>query len=146
MWWTLTVFQTREAEFSLPPLQPEGTWWPSSGQWDIHRGFCFLEKRTKAISGSFRLFLILGALCWIKPNAIFILSVLLCPIESGSLEPVFTDLLRHQGFSVELFPHVGSGRQNYFTSLHSSQLVLRRALYSAGWSCLLKACTFGSKW
>lgn len=45
--------------------------WPSSGQWDIHRCFCFLEKRTKAISSTFRFFLILGTLCWIKQKCHF---------------------------------------------------------------------------
>lgn len=72
------------------------------------------------------------------------LSVLLCPTDAGSLESVFTELLRDQGFSVELLPHVGPEKQNDFTNLHGTQPVLRRTLYSSGWTFLLRIHTFGS--
>ena len=70
-------------QFSLFSSQPKGTWWPSFVKWDTHKGFCFLEKRTKAISVFFRVFLILETLCWIKNKYIFIF---ICPSLPHSLE------------------------------------------------------------
>lgn len=149
MWWTLTIFQTKRAEFSMLPLQPKGIWWPSSGQWDIHRCFCFLEKRTKAISSTFRLFLILGTLCWFKQKCHFHPCLSFCApqmLEAWSpSSQSFWDI--RVSVWMELFPHVGPEKQNDFTNLHSTQPVLRRTLYSSGWTFLLRVHTFGStKW